>query len=62
MPYRDLPSGPARGGTSSEQSTRCSTTALAPGPATASAASSVNGPGNTDTARNTLCSRSSSSR
>ena len=33
-----------------------------PAPATASAASRVNGPGNTDTARNTRCSKPSSSR
>ena len=51
--YRSRPSGPARGGVSSEQSTRYSTTGPAPGPATVTAASSVNGPGNTASLRNT---------
>ena len=51
--YRNRPSGPARGATSSEQSTSRSTVAAASYPATASVASSVNGAGNTDTARKT---------
>ncbi len=59
--YRDLPSGPGRGGTSSEQSTSRSTTGVASWPVTASAASRVNGPGNTDRWRNTRRSSSSSS-
>ena len=41
---------------SSEQSTRRSTASPASVPATASAASRVNGPGNTDRCRNTCCS------
>ena len=59
--YRDLPSGPGRGGTSSEHSTSRSTAGTASSPPTAPAASKVNGAGNTDSRRNTHCSWSASS-
>jgi hypothetical protein len=62
MEYRHRPSGPSRGGITNEHSTSRSTISPVRGPATASVASSVNDPGNTDTARNTRRSSSPSSR